>query len=110
MLVRIKEVVLDDLGTKARIGGHTFSQIEQFAASRGDSSSDDPEAIAKAAKAVRQLVADALNNADPTAAWTEERITKEMDRLTFQRLFDAALEHDGLKLAGDKPSGETPAA
>lgn len=104
MLVRLKEIPIDDCGTVVRIGGHTFAQIEQFAAAR--TSDNSPEAQLATARAVRQFVADALNNAGPSEPWTEARINQEMDQVTFAAIFNAALAHDGLKVA----TGETAAA
>lgn len=111
MLVRVKEVDLDACGTRARIAAHTFGQLEAFAAARISGGLDEAEAKA-ANEAIRRFVCEALNNADPNAAWTPDRIAAEMDPRTFQALFQAALEFDGLTpAAGSAESpGETQAA
>jgi hypothetical protein len=109
VLVRKKSIPLDDAGTTAVIGALSFAQIEQFASLHIASPTTDEEK-AKATKAIQGLVADALNNADPNAGWTTDRITAEMDPHTFQLLFEGVLEFSMLRVKGEEPAAAAPSA
>lgn len=105
MIVRKIDVALDDVGTVVRIGAHLFGQIEAFSKAEIDKGEDG---ATKAGRAIRQFVADALNNALSAAEWTEERVAQEFDQLSIVKIFEAALKHDGLKVA--EPQQDPPAA
>lgn len=105
MIVRKIDVALDDVGTVVRIGAHLFGQIEAFSKTEPDKAE---EGAVKAGRAIRQFIADALNNADADAKWTEERVAQEFDQLAVVKIFEASLKHDGLEVA--KPKQDPPAA
>ncbi|MGH9542486.1 MAG: hypothetical protein ACRD2H_11450 [Terriglobales bacterium] len=98
MLTQLREIVLDEVGTKVRIGAHTFAQLEEFAAARiADAGNATKEELERAELAVKTFVVQALNNASADAKWTVDRLRQEMDHITFGKLFEAALDHDGLR-------------
>ncbi|MGH9541389.1 MAG: hypothetical protein ACRD2H_05865 [Terriglobales bacterium] len=104
MLTQLKEIVLDEVGTTIRIGAHTFAQLEEFASARiADMEKATQEERDRAELAIKTFIVQALNNASADVKWTVDRIREEMDRVTFEKLFEAALDHDGLR----RPATET---
>jgi hypothetical protein len=109
-LPRLKKIEMD--GAEFTIAPLTLAQVDGFVQTKVDDVK--PEELRKRSY---QLVCDGLNNAlpatengngTPTARWTPERISNELDMVLYQRLQSEILEFSGLKVT--PKTGESPAA